>query len=165
MARSTSWFRVELTPTKELKGGEPFAFEVAVTNAGKSIGTFGQVTMTVPLMQPDGTPENGRFENIGGTLFVELDEDNLKKAESSMILEKTSHVAVPGQTIRFTPGGQHPLIPEVIPLINSEQVIVVVVVIIEYSDVRGDRHRTRACFIYDPHKRTCFEYSRYNYMN
>ncbi len=160
------WFRVELTPTKELKGGEPFHFEVAVTNAGKSIGTYrGQVTLTVPLMQEEELPGNGRFENVNGTIMIELDENLLKQAEASMILGKTSHVAVPGQTIRFEPGGQHPLIPEVIPLINSEKVIVVVVVIIEYSDIQGTRHRTRACFVYDPHKRICFEYSRYHYMN
>lgn len=159
------WFRVELTPTEELAGGKPFAFELAITNAGKSIGTFrGQATETIPLMQPGGTPGNGRFRNIGGTLIIELDEKALNEAEAALILEN-SHAVVPDQTIRVAPGGQHPLIPEVIPLIKSGKIIVVVLVIVEYSDIQGDKHRTRACFVYDPNKKTCFEYSRYHYMN
>jgi hypothetical protein len=108
--------------------------------------------------------ENGRFVNIHGTVRIELTDKILRDAEACVEGYDTKHIAVPGETITYQPGGQHPLIPEVIPLIKSEEIIVIVLVIVEYCDAGGERHRTRTCFVYDPNKRTCFAYNKYNYM-
>lgn len=160
------WFRLEAIPLREVQAGKPFAFEIKVTNVGKAIGTLiGQCTLTVPLFQSkDVNSEYGRFIDIHGTRQIELTEKSLQVAEEGVAGYGIEHIAVPGETITFQPGGQHPLIPEVIPLIKSGGIIVVVLVVVEYHDAGGVRHRTRTCFVYDAKKRTCFNYNKYNYM-
>jgi len=159
------WLQIDAEVDRELQADTPFNFNITVSNFGRAAATLtGQVTVTAPLLVPEGTSGVGTFEMIEGTRMVKIDEDLLADMEAKIMNGQISQVVAPGAKTAITPGGQMPLKDEWVDKINNGAIIVVVVVLVDYLGPTEEKYRTRSCYIYDAATQTCKPYVRYNYM-